>query len=346
MNSLERHIATLRGEKIDRISVSPIVSHQAAVEAGEPMTKVAYNPELMADVLLRSLNKHGYDSVRPIGDCGLGTECMGSKILVRDWEQTVVINHGVKSPEDLKKLKVPNPLQDGRMPIFLECQRILVDSVGDIVEVGGGITGPLSFAGCLRGTMELLKDLRTNPEFVHELVRISYEAGKAFGVAQIQNSGVKSINLYEPFASLVSNPMADEFSFHYLEQLICHLKNLGATVLLHICQDSTRLLNRMVEIGADILSLDVEVDLGHAKEIVAGRASIQGNVSSMTLATKQPEDVYSESCQCIQKAGTGGKFILSSACEVPIDTPPENLDAMLCASKEFSPKIIEEALTN
>ena len=346
MNALERHIATLRGEKIDRIPVSPIVSHQAAVEAGEPMTKVAYNPELMADVLLRSLNKHGYDSIRPIGDCGLGTECMGSKAHIRDWEQTAVYEYGVKSPEDVIKLRIPDPMKDGRMPIFLECQRILAESVGDIIEVGGGITAPLSFAGCLRGTLELTKDLRTNPVLAHDLVQISLEAGKAFGEAQIKYGGVKSINLYEPFASLISNQMVDEFSFYYLQQLIAHLKNLGVTVLLHICQDTTRLLNRMVEIGADILSLDVEVDLGHAKEIVAGRACLQGNVSSITLATKQPEDVYAESCRCIQKAGIGGKFILSSACEVPVDTPPENLDAMLRASKEFSPKLIEEALTN
>ena len=68
----------------------------------------------------------------------------------------------------------------------------------------------------------------------------------------------------------------DEFSFPYLEELIRHLHGLGAKVLLHICNDTTRLLERMVKIGADILSLDVQVDLGRAKQVAGTRAARLG----------------------------------------------------------------------
>jgi len=90
--------------------------------------------------------------------------------------------------------------------------------------------------------------------------------------------------------ALISNRMVEEFSFAYLEKLISHLKGLGAVVLLHICNNTTRLLNRMVEIGSDILSLDIQVDLADAKQIVAGRATISGNVATWNLAMSSPEE--------------------------------------------------------
>jgi uroporphyrinogen decarboxylase len=117
--------------------------------------------------------------------------------------------------------------------------------------------------------------------------------------------------------------------------LISLLKSMGATVLLHICGNTTRLLNRMVEIGADILSLDVDVDLAKAKEIVGDRASISGNVATQHLANLSADEIYAESCRCIEKAARGGRFTLSSSCEVPFETPAENIDAMVRAAREF-----------
>ena len=90
MNSLERLIASSDGEPIDRVPVAPRIGHYSAIKAGEPMTKVAWDPELMARVVTQSLERHGYDACGPITDYGLGTESMGSTSVIRDWEQTYV----------------------------------------------------------------------------------------------------------------------------------------------------------------------------------------------------------------------------------------------------------------
>ena len=144
-------------------------------------------------------------------------------------------------------------------------------------------------------------------------------------------------------ATMVSTPMVEEFAFAYLEPLIRHVKSLGALVLLHICNDTTRLLNRMVEIGADILSLDCQVDLGRARQIVAGRASISGNVATQDLARMGAEHIYQASCRCIEQAALGGRFTLSSSCEVPFETPAENIDAMVRAAREFGARWLSAA---
>jgi uroporphyrinogen decarboxylase len=322
--------------------VAPGIGHYAAIKAGYPMTQVAFDPELMARVVIQSVERHGHDSCSPITDYGLGTESMGSRSVIRDWEQTYVADHAVQSPADVVRLVPPDPLKDGRMPVILECEQILVGAMGDQIGINGGLSGPLSFASSLRGPQQILYDMVDCPDLVHQLLAISLEATRSFAEAQVLRGGIKTINIYEPMAAMISTPMVEEFSFAYLEPLIQHIKSLGALVLLHICNDTTRLLSRMVEIGADILSLDVQVDLTRAKKVVAGRASISGNVATNRLARATPEEIFQESCRCIEKGAAGGRFTLSSSCEVPLETPPENIDAMVRAARTFGADYLQQ----
>ncbi len=340
MNSLERLIASGKGERLDCVPVAPGIGHYAAVQAGQPMSRVAWDPELMARVVMQSIERHGHDSCSPITDYGHGTESMGSLAVIRDFEQTFVGGYAVGSEADVARLVLPDPLRDGRMPVVVECEQILVRQLGDQVGVNGGLSGPLSFAANLRGPQQILYDMVDRPRMVHELLAIAFEATRAFGEAQVVHGGVGTLNVYEPMAALLSGPMVEEFSFAYLEPLIRHVHGLGSLVLLHICNDTTRLLERMVEIGADILSLDVQVDLARAKDIVAGRASLSGNVATNHLARHSPEQIYAESCRCIEQAARGGRFTLSSSCEVPYETPAANIDAMVRAAREFGSQFL------
>jgi len=343
MNGLERLIASGNGEPVDAVPVAPGIGHYAAFQAREPMTKVAFDPELMARVVLRSLERHGHDSCSPITDYGIGTESMGSTPVIRDWEQTFVADFAVQSRADVARLRLPDPLRDGRMPVVIECEQILVEKVGHMAGVNGGLAGPLSFAANLRGPQQILYDVLEDRSLVAELVRIALEAAKSFGEAQIVHGGVKTVNVYEPITTLISTAAADELSFPYLEELIRHVHGLGAQVLLHICSDTTRLLDRMVRVGADILSLDVQVDLARAKKIAGTRASVSGNVATHNLAMAGPQAVYAEACRCIERAAAGGRFTLSSSCEVPIETPAENIDAMVRAARVFGAEFLRRA---
>src|SRR5512137_2157376 len=104
MNSLERLIASGKGHPLDCVPVAQGIGHYAAVKAGQPMTKVAWNTELMAEVVIRSVQRHGHDSCSPITDYGHGTESMGSRAVIRDWEQTYVDSYVVQSEADLAQL--------------------------------------------------------------------------------------------------------------------------------------------------------------------------------------------------------------------------------------------------
>ena len=77
-----------------------------------------------------------------------------------------------------------------------------------------------------------------------------------------------------------------------------------------------------------ILQLDELTDLKSAKKIIGDHCCLMGNVPAGVLSEGSPADVEKYCRQLINGCMEGGGFILSSSCEVPPETPPENIMAM------------------
>ncbi len=141
MNSLERLIASGNGEPLDCVPVAPASVTMRPIKAGQPMTKVAWDPELMASVVIQSIERHGHDSCSPITDYGHGTESMGSTAVIRDWEQTYVADFAVQSEADVARLKLPDPLpRTGGCRSSSSASRFWSKQLGDRVGVNGGLS--------------------------------------------------------------------------------------------------------------------------------------------------------------------------------------------------------------
>jgi uroporphyrinogen decarboxylase len=97
----------------------------------------------------------------------------------------------------------------------------------------------------------------------------------------------------------------------------------------------------MLETGANgIECLDPpplgNVELAEAKEMLAGKAFIKGNIDSVnTLLSKSREKVIQDARERIQIAGPGGGYILSTACSIAPRVPPENVRVLAQAAKEY-----------
>jgi uroporphyrinogen-III decarboxylase len=73
-----------------------------------------------------------------------------------------------------------------------------------------------------------------------------------------------------------------------------------------------------------------------AKEILGGTVTIYGNVPSALCVYGSPEEVDAYCKQLIEDCAEGGGFILGSECEVPWDSKPENIRAIIEAAKKYS----------
>ncbi len=338
MTPLERVLRTVRGELPDRVPVIPGVGHQyISAFTRIPLPKLVSDPNKMAEGVLATWRRHGYDAIGAVTYASLGADEMGCKVIIEDGHVIFAKEPAIKNYSDLKNLRIPDPRKDGRMPVVLECQRILREKTEGTISVGGGFQGPLSFAAILRGPKDFLLDLIRNPGFCKEVVEFSTEFLMEWGKAQIEVGGVKSLMIFEPTASpqVVSPARFEEYSFPYLRRLIAEFKRLGAGVILHICGNTKPILKKMAETGASTLSLESEVNLAEAKRITENKVCVSGNIDSFKLAFSPKEEVFQMAKACVLETSPGGRFILSSSCEVTANTPPENLDALIQAAEEY-----------
>ena len=132
---------------------------------------------------------------------------------------------------------------------------------------------------------------------------------------------------------MISPKHFEELSFPSLQKLIANLKDKGIKVGLHICGNTKPILSLMAKTGADYVEIDQAVDLGEAKEVLKETCMI-GNVSTSELLAADKDTVLGMSKECIQDSRKVG-YILSSGCEVPYNTPIENIQALVEMAEKF-----------
>jgi len=121
-----------------------------------------------------------------------------------------------------------------------------------------------------------------------------------------------------------------------LTDIVARSHARGMPICLHICGQTLPIIEMMASTGADILSVD-QIDMVAAKNLVGTKACLLGNVKpAETLLKGTPAAVMAEVRNIIEQVGDSPKgLIISSGCEVPFHTPPENLDALITATRIY-----------
>lgn len=332
MTPLERIRAFKAGKAYDRIPCGLNVTAHAARVTGIKVSEYFLSADKMVEAQIAAYRKYRTESVGAHPNI---VEAIGAKVVYPEQSTPYVAEAVIKDFSDLDKLEPPNPLKAKPLAVFWEAMRRLVDEVGNEVPVSIGITGPFGTAAYLRGIEFFLRDLYKNPEFAHKLLRFSLdsiipvieEAGKlgvSFGIFEPTSSG-----------SVISAKQYREFAFPYQKELVEVMKRCGpAAPMLHICGNTKRIWTDMVHTGAGILSLDNEVDMAEAKAAVGDLVPLMGNVHpTQTMLFGTERDVFENVRQCLLKAYNSPKgYVLALGCGLPINTPPENIHALVSAA--------------
>ena len=100
--------------------------------------------------------------------------------------------------------------------------------------------------------------------------------------------------------------------------------------ILHICGDTTILLDHMINTGADALSIEEKVDPAKAVELVNGRAALVGNIGVVRpLLQGTPEECYDNAIR-VKEAGFN---VVAPGCGLAARVPKANIEAMVKAIK-------------
>ena len=340
MTGKQRILMALRGEQPDRTPVFPLAHYYTARFRKITIRDFATDGEKMGAALIAGFERFEWDGVNPGCDVAVEGEALGSLLDYPEQAPPSVIRPYLTDPENIRFLRKPNPLREGRMPVVVKATKMCARELGNQVFIGTWTMGPFNCASQVRGVEDLMTDTIERPTFVEDLLDFSTDVLLDYGKAII-DAGADAIFLGEALCTpaMISPNFYREVVVPRQVRLINGLKQYGASyVLLHICGDVKRILPAMIETGAGIFDLDWQMDMGESKQTCAGKVTLRGNLDpAATLLQGSPDLVNEKSLEVIRAAASGGRLILGSGCDVAPATPPENIDAMMAAAKAALP---------
>ena len=339
MNSYQRIMVVLNGEKPDRIPVFPLVREWCVRQAGFKAYDAILDAGKYAYSQYYCVREFGYDMVRDLGGIHCESEAMGSRLKLPEDSFPSVTEFAIQDyGKDLPGLKIPDPNKDGRMPVVLEGIHRLKEMCAGEFPVLGYIQAPFRHASMLRGPEKILIDVYKSSRCVKDLLELCVSTQITWGKALLQ-AGADVLFISDPMSSsdMISPRIWMTFAQPYTAKVVSALKKLGAKIIMHICGDTTDRLESMAATGVDCLSLDSKVNMSEARKILGDDICLMGNLDPTNLLVfGTPEGVEKESRHLMASVvGTKSNYILSSGCTVPINTPPENIRAMVKAVKKF-----------
>ena len=198
-------------------------------------------------------------------------------------------------------------------------------------------SGLFERAWMLRGMEDLMMEMVTQPEFVHELLdRILDVHLEAIDAAaqRLSLDGYFTGDDWSGQTGLLMSPDSwRTFIKPRLSRMVdrCHAN--GLPIIFHSCGNYIAILDDLLEIGIDGLeSLQPEaLDLAELKRRTAGRVFLVGGIGvQSTLFTGTPEEVRSVTRGLLTEMGSGGGYVISPS--KPLheqDLPIGNIAAFL-----------------
>lgn len=329
MNGYERVLATLEHQQPDTLAFMPITMMFAADQIGVPYGRYVTDYNVLVEAQLTTARKFGADHISCISDPAREAADCGAAVFFFDDQPPTVdeANALLHDKSRLKTLSIPNPTKPGsRMNDRVQAAQLFAQKAKGEFFIEGWVEGPCAEAADLRGINALMTDFMDDPEFVRELFDFNVRMATSFAKAQIE-VGCDIIGVGDAAASLVGPKLYRDFVFPYEKRLIENIHALGCKVRLHICGNVSKSLKELGELGCDLIDLDSMVSIEKARTDMGMQPVLAGNIDPVKcLRNKIPQEITDAVAACHRAAG--GNYIVGAGCEVPRDTPPENLLAM------------------
>jgi MtaA/CmuA family methyltransferase len=329
MNGRERVLAFLEGRAVDRLPLMPITMQLACAQIGAGYLQYCTDYRVLVEGQLHTAREFELDYVntmsdpaREAADCGAVVEYFATQPAAIVEEQALL-----SDPARLANLKLPDPHGGGRMHNGIKALELFKKKVNGEKWIEGWVEGPCAEAADLRGINNLMLDFFDDPSFVRDLFEFVIAMELRFARAQVE-AGADAIGIGDAAASLVGPRIYQEFIWPYEKKLVDGIHALGVRVRLHICGNTRALLAGIGKLGCDIVDLDSLAPLAEARQIMGPEQVLLGNMNPVTVVRNGTADeVRRAVAECHRAAGN--RYIVGAGCEIPIDTPAENLHALL-----------------
>ncbi|MBO5933210.1 MAG: uroporphyrinogen decarboxylase family protein [Bacteroidaceae bacterium] len=314
----------------DRIPVMPIMTHPGIELIGKKVIDAIKDGQTHYEAVM-ALRKRFPQSVASttIMDLSMEAEAFGANIVFDDNEVPTVSGRMLESAADVEALQIPS-LDTKRVPEYLKANRLAAAELD--VPLFGGCIGPFSLAGRLYDMTELMMAMYIEPDTANLLLDKCTQFILEY-CKQIKASGSAGVVMAEPAAGLLSNDDCQAYSSRFVKTIVDAVQDDNFVVMLHNCGNTGQCTKAMIETGAAALHFGNAIDMAQVLEEVPADIAVSGNINPVEIMKfGTPQQVEDVAKQLIKLADKHNNFILSTGCDVPPETPFENIESLFNAT--------------
>lgn len=308
----------------------PLAGYPGTQLTASTVKQNEFNAELQARSLYKLVERTGCDGIFAMMDLSVEAGAMGLPVRFPLEDSATIEWHPVKHAGDLNQFKVIDPLYDGRVWVFLETVRMLKKRLS--VPVGAYVIGPFTLAGLMMGANEIAMATLENPDVVQATVNFAERTVIAYARA-LEEAGADTIAILDPTCVILSPDAYRQFCAPAVENLVRHL---AAPSILHICGNTEHLVGAMCDTGVQGLSLDSMVNFPAVVQRIPGDVVLIGNINpTATMLFGSRQKVRTETTALLEAMDPYDNFIMSTGCDLPANTPIENIVEMVQTVKAY-----------
>jgi uroporphyrinogen decarboxylase len=320
--------AALRHETITSVPWVPFAGVHAGKLKGYTAREVLTNEDKLVESLLEVNRTYDPDGQPVIFDLQVEAEILGCPLIWAENSPPSVAGHPLAS-----NFIIPTHLPeraDGRLPLILNAMWRMKTTVGYRTALYGLVTGPFTLASHLRGT-EIFMDMIEQAEKVDEILQYTTAVCKRMAELYI-GAGMDVIAVVDPLVSQVSPRHFKRFFSVPFKEIFDFIRAKAVFSSFFVCGDATKNIEEMCQTGPDCISIDENIHLPTAKAITDRyNITIGGNIPLTTRMLLGSQQDNMKFIVDLLETVNEPNYILSPGCDMPYDTPIENVTGVLQA---------------
>jgi uroporphyrinogen decarboxylase len=253
-----------------------------ALRVGVGMLETVRRPDLVAEITLQPVRRHGVDAailfsdiVVPVAAAGVGVEIVAGT--------GPVVAEPIRAPQDVARLRRLDPVDVSYVD---EAVRLTIAELGDTPLIGFA-GAPFTLAsyvvegGPSRTHAKTKALMYGDPDTWHALCTRLAENALTFLRVQV-DAGVAAVQLFDSWAGALSEADYRRFVLPHSAKVLTGLADAGVPRI-HFGVGTGELLGAMGEAGADVVGVDWRTPLDTATRRIGAGKAVQGNLDPCTL---------------------------------------------------------------
>jgi uroporphyrinogen decarboxylase len=320
--------------------VAPLVGFPGVNMIGSNIKIAQQNYGEHYKVLKKVVDEFTPDIIFPLMDLSVEANALGRYTLFPR-EDSATVRKDKFSIDELKELEEINISFDSRVNCYVDTVKLMRIGLPESILKGAYVTGPYSLAGLIMGADDAAMATIMDEKVLTQLCNFTTEVIEKY-TGMLISAGAEVICILEPTAVMLGPSQFEKYSARYVKHINDSFRFTGVITIYHTCGNTMHLVDKMVLSGVDGVSLDsreMGVSLKDVALKVKGQVAVMGNINpSSTILHGKPQQVEEEVGELLDEMETFPNFILSTGCDLPQETPYENIKAFMETGRKYRVK--------